>query len=260
MVIDAAVAAIVLVFALWGWWRGLLRKLAAIGALIAASLLAGLVGREVAHLAAARWNIQAMTVLYIACGVLAWGVLFIVGRIVLGFLARRLGSNQEGKPAGWNRGLGALCGAVEGLALCWFIVAIFDVIPEDIRARRLAPLHEAMKRSPVAVPLTHATSPAAYLELQPLIGDLAIIADQPSVLRDLGEQEPVRELAENPKVRTILDDKDLMAEWRKGRVTWVLSHPRVTEALEDPDIRDTLRRTDLRQALRRLAAQAAEKE
>lgn len=258
MAIDIAVAIIVLVFALWGWWRGMLRKLAAIGALVIASLLAGLVGRKAAHLAAERWDIHVgmLTVLYVVCGVVAWGVLFILGRILLGFVAKRLGSNKEGTPAGWNRGLGALFGGIEALVLCWFIVAIFDVIPEDIRARRFPPLHEAMQASPVVVPLTHATSPAAHLELQPLISDLAVIADQPSVLRSLEEEEAVRELAKNEKMRKVLDDKELMAEWRKGRVTWVLSHPRVAEALEDPDIRDTLRRTDLRDALRRLAAQA----
>ena len=238
----------------------MLRKLAGIGALVVASVAAGFVGREIARLAAARWTIQTGPVVHILCSLLAWVLLFVVGRILLGYLARKLGSDQEGKPARWNRWMGALFGAVQAMALCWFVVAIVDSIPEDTRARWLSTVHEQMKTSPLVVPATHATNPAAHLELEPLIADVSAIAARPSVLRQLEDDEAARELLGSDKVRRILDDPELMSEWRKGRFGWFLAHPRVTEALEDSDVRELLRSTDLREALRRLAGKARAEE
>ena len=255
MVIDVIVGAAVLACAVWSYHRGLLRKLAGIAALVIACLLAGLVGREIAHRAAERWDIQAMAALYVVCTILAWVLLFIVGRIVLGFLARRLGSDQEGRPAGWNRWLGGLFGAVQGLLLCWFVLAVLDAVPEDIRAGHLGPLHRAMEASPFCW-LVSATNPAARLELQPLIDDVSAIAARPAVLRSLEREEVAQKLQANDKVKAILADEALIQEFKAGRLRRFFSDRRVRDALEDTEIRELLRQTDMRDAIRRLGAQA----
>ena len=259
MVIDVVVVVLVLAFAAWSWWRGLLRKLAGIAALVIASVAAGLVGREIARLAAARWNIQVGPAVYILCSVLAWVALFIVLRLAIGYLAKRWGSDEEGKPASWNRWLGALLGGVQALALCWFVLAILDAVPEDIRATRLGALHRQMEDSWVAWG-THATSPAALLELQPLIDDVSAVAVSPSVLRNLQYEEAVQKLQAHDKIQEILADRKLVDEFRAGRLRRFFSDRRVRDALEDPEIRDLLRQTPLRDTLRRLAGQARERE
>ena len=52
MTLDGVAGIIILLFALHGFWRGLLRKLAGIASLVIASLAAGYVGSELAALAA----------------------------------------------------------------------------------------------------------------------------------------------------------------------------------------------------------------
>jgi len=258
MTIDIVVGVLVAVFALYSYWKGLMRKLAGIGALVVASLGAGYVGREFATFAGTRWNIS-IPGLYIVCGVLGWIVLYVVGRIVLGYIGRKIGTNEEGQSRGWNKWLGALFGALEVVLLCWFIVAILDSIPEDVRARRLTALHNQMDNSAFAY-ATHATSPAALLELQPLIADVSTVAEQPAVLRNLEGEDSMQGVMQNEKVKSILADDKLMGYWRTSSLPRFFADPRVREALEDKELRDMLREADLRDTLRRMAEQAREAE
>jgi len=255
MVIDVVVGVLVVVFSIYSYFRGLLRKLAGIGALVIACVGAGVAGRAIAEFAATRWNITVMPVLYIVSGVLGWVLLYIGSRIVLGYVARRLGSDKEGEPKGWNKALGALFGAMQVLLVCWFVVAIFDAIPEDTRARRLGPLHRDMEDSWFAWG-THVTSPAARLELQPLIADLSAVSESPVVLRNLQYEESVRELLEHEKVQAVMADEKLLEEFKTGRLRRFFSDRRVRDALEDSEVRDALRQAPIRDTLRRLAVQA----
>lgn len=258
MVIDIVVGVLVLLFAIYSYRRGLLRKLAGIASLVIASVAAGFVGREFAMFAGERWNVS-MPGMYIACGVLAWLVLYIVGRIVLGTIARKLGTNQQGESRGWNKWLGGLFGALEIVVLCWFIVAILDAIPEDTRARRLPSLHQQMDQSVFAV-ATHATSPAALLELQPLIADVSAIAEQPKVLQNLEGEAAVQDLLRHEKVKDIMADEKLMEHWRAGRIPRFFADSKVRAALENHELREMLRKSDVRATVRRMAEKAREME
>lgn len=257
MVIDIVVAILVLGYATWSYVRGLLLKLAGIAALIVASLGAKLLGQLIAHWAAARWNIQTMTVLYVVCTLVAWVVLFILGLLVLRRLAKWMGSNKEGKPAAWNKLLGGVLGLGQMLLFCWFLLAIVDAVPEDYRARHIGPLHREMEASWFCLAV-HATNPAARLELQPLIDDVSAIAAQPAALKSLQDEDVVRKLSRNPKIEEILADPKLLEEFRAGKLRRFFSDRRVRDALEDSEIRATLREADLRDTLRRLAAEARE--
>jgi len=255
MVIDVVVGLLVLGLAAWSYFRGLLRKLAGIAALVVATLAASLVGRLVAHWAAARWGIQTMNVLYIVCTVVAWVLLFVVGLLVLRRVARWVGSDEEGKPAGWNKLLGGVLGLTEALIVCWFILAIFDAVPEDFRASRLRPLHQEMEASWFCLAV-HGTNPAARLELQPLVDDVSAIAARPAVLKNLQDEEVTKQICQTEQVKEILADPKLLDEFRAGRFRRFFSDRRVRDALEDPEIRKLLRQTDVRDTLRRLAVQA----
>ena len=254
MYIDCLVAVCVLVFALYGCWRGLLRKLASLGSLVIATLAAGYVGSGLAAYAADRWRVSSPMV-SIVCILVGWVMLFVLCRILLGLAAKALGSSPEGKPKPWNRLLGALFGAAEALLLCWFVVGALDAVPEDIRVARLPRLHEQMKRSGFAT-FTHGTSPLAWLELRPLIADVAAIADNPQALRSLAEDPTVRRLVEHPKVREVLRDEKLVEEVKRGRVFRFLSDRRVADALEDAEVRQLLRSSSLREVVRRTADEA----
>ncbi len=255
MVIDVVVVVLVVAFAVWSYFRGLLRKLAGIAALVVASVTAKLGGRWIAHWAATRWNIQTMTLLYILCTVIAWFAIFVLSWVLFRMLARWLGTTSEGKPAGWNRVLGGLFGAAQMLLTCWFFLAVLDVVPEDIRASHLAPLHRQMEDSWVMAAV-EATNPAARVELQPLIEDVSAIAARPAVLRRLADEPVAVSLCEREKVKAVLADEALVADFAAGRYRRFFSDRRVRDALEDPEIRDTLRQTDVRDTLRRLAKQA----
>lgn len=257
MAIDIVVAVLIAMFTVWSYFRGLLRKLAFIGALVVASLGAGFAGRWIARFAAERWEIGAMTLLYMACTIVGWVVVFVVSWVVFRLLARWLGSDEEGRPAKWNKMLGGVAGAAEAVILCWFPLAMVDAVPEDTRARYMAPLHRQMENSWVMLAVDH-TNPASRLELQPLIEDVSAIAARPAVLRDLRDEEVVRRLRQHDKVQAVLADEALVAEFRDGHLRRFFSDRRVRDALEDREIRKLLREADMRDTLRRLAAKARE--
>jgi uncharacterized membrane protein required for colicin V production len=258
MTLDAVVGAIILLFALHGLWRGLLRKLAGIASLVIASLAAGYVGSELASYAAQRWQVSSPAVTTV-CIMVGWIVLFIVCRIVLGFIARKLGSTEGGKPASWNRWLGALFGALEAGVPLWFLVGVADAIPEDVRATSLPRLHEEMKHSVFAT-FTHETSPLAYLELKPLIEDFAVIYKKPQVLQELAQEREVHALLSNPQVKEILQDRELMGELQQGRYVRFLTDRKVRDALEDPSVRQLLRAATLRRLVHEAALRARQPE
>jgi len=254
MVMDVLVLLSILLFAFLGYRSGLLRKLARIASLVVASLAAGHLAHPAARYAGDTWKMNSVVV-YIACCVLAWLVLFFVGLFVLGRIAKKLGSGEEGRPRPWNRKLGALFGGLEVFALWWFAIGILDALPEDIRARRLHSVHEQMATS-IFARVTHATNPAALLELQPLICDIAVIAENPGVLRGVARKPEIQELLQHPKVSGILADEALLEEWRSGRITGFFSSPKVRRALEDHEVRELLRRLPIRDILREAAREA----
>ncbi|MFP4057159.1 MAG: CvpA family protein [Candidatus Brocadiia bacterium] len=258
MIIDGVVLLATLLFALLAYWRGLLRKLAGIAAILIACVAVAFGGKELASLVAGQWELDPAAI-YIPVCIAGWLLVFILCRLTFGFLARKLGSAEDGKPRPWNRKLGALFGAIEGLALCWFVVGVMDCIPEDRRAQHAPGLHEQMKAS-FFTQLTHATNPAAYLELQPLISDLAVLSQYPQLLNQLEEDEDVQELLQHEKVKAILEDEALVEEWQEGHYPYVLADRKVREALEDPEVRGALRRVPLRDAVHRLAEEARQRE
>ncbi|MFW6108298.1 MAG: CvpA family protein [bacterium] len=257
MVIDIVVGLLIAAFATWSYFRGLLRKLAFIAALVVASLGAGFAGRWMARFAAERWDIGAMTLLYLVCTILGWVVVFVASWAVFRLLARWLGSDETGRPAGWNKMLGGLVGTAEAAILCWFPLAMVDAVPEDTRARHMAWLHGQMENSWFMLAVDH-TNPAARLELQPLIEDVSAIAARPAVLRDLKDEPVVRRLRQHEKVEAILADEALVQEFRDGHFRRFFSDRRVRDALEDRELREMLRQADVRDTLRRFAAKARE--
>jgi uncharacterized membrane protein required for colicin V production len=258
MTLDGVVGIILLLFALHGFWRGLLRKLAGIASLVIASLAAGYVGSWLAAYAVQRWGVSSPAVTTM-CIMVGWIMLFVVCRIVLGLVARKLGSTAGGTPASWNRWLGALFGAVEAGVPLWFLVGVADAIPEDVRASSLPRLHEEMKHSVFAA-FTHETSPLAYLELKPLIEDFAVIYKNPQVLQGLSQEKEVKALLDNPKVKEILKDPELVGELQQGGYVRFLTDRKVRNALEDPSIRQLLRAATLRSLVHNAANRARQAE
>ncbi len=258
MVIDIAVLIALLVLMATSYRKGLLRKLASIAALLIASLAVGFVAREAAAFAQARWQFNpALT--YALCCVVGWLLLFYFSRFILGLIAKKLGSGEEGKPKPWNRKLGALFGALEALALGWLIVGMLDAIPEDIRARRLPRLHDQLEGSLFTSWVVRPTSPAALLELQPLISDLTVVADDPEALRAVQTSRKLRALVRHPKVAAIIEDEGLLEEWRRGRLARFFADRKVREALEDPEVRKLIRELPVAEILRQAAETARHK-
>jgi len=255
MMVDVAVLVALLVFVAVSYRRGLLRKLASIAALLIACFASGFVAREAAAYAISRWGYNpALT--YGICVVLAWLVLFYFSRFIFRRLAKKLGSGEEGKPKPWNRKLGALFGALEALALAWLVVGMLDAIPEDVRARRLPGLHDQLEGSLFTSWVVRTTSPAALLELQPLISDLAVVSDDPKALRAVQTSRKLRALVTHPKVAAIIEDEELLEEWRRGRLARFFADRKVREALEDPEVRKLIRELPVAEILRQAAESA----
>jgi uncharacterized membrane protein required for colicin V production len=255
MIIDIVVGVLALLFGALSYRRGLLAMLAGILSLVIACVAAGFVGGRAAGLAAERWNVSAPWV-YAICCVLAWVVLYVLARIMLGFIAKRLGSGEEGKPKPWNKQLGFLFGALEALVLCWFVLAILDAIPEDSRSRSWPRLHDELEGSFFTTYVVRPTSPAAYLELQPLIADLTALAENPKALEAIEGKPEIQQFVEHEKVQAILKDEKIVEEWKRGRPARLLSHPTIRDALEDPELRKMLRELPIRQILHEAAEKA----
>jgi len=252
--LDSLVALSALLFALLGYWRGLLRKLAGLASLVIASVAASTVGARLAAYASQRWQADSPGVT-VLCIIIGWLALYVVCRIVLGFIARKLGSGPEGKPARWNRVLGALFGAIEAGLICWFVVATLDAMPEDKRAAWMPKVHEELKHSAFAT-LAHETSPFAFFELTPLIADISDLVEKPQALASLGQEPEVAPLLNSPSVQAIMQDQALVEELRQGRVARFLADPKVRAALEDPAVRQLLRAATLRELVHRAAERA----
>jgi uncharacterized membrane protein required for colicin V production len=259
VVIDIVVGVLVLLFAALSYRRGLLRRLAGIAALVIASLTAGFVGREAAAYAAQRWGYSS-AVLYAVCCVVAWVVLFLVSRLILRRIAKGLGSDEEGDVKPWNKKLGALFGILEAAALCWLVVGILDAVPEDIRAERFTGLHNQLEGSFFTNWVVRPTNPATRLELQPMIDDLAVVADEPQALRGIERHEKLQALFRNEKLQAVLADEKLLTEWQKGRYARFFADRKVREALEDPELRDLIRELPVQEILHEAAERARKAE
>jgi len=259
MVIDVVVVLLALLFGVASYWRGVLSKLASILSLVIACLAAGFVGGRAAGFAVERWGLSAPWA-YAICAMLAWIVLYILARIALGVIARSLGSGEGGKPHPWNRKLGFVFGAFEALVLCWFVLAIFDAIPEDQRARSWPRLHDQLEGSFYTVYVVRPTSPSAYLELRPLMADLTALAQNPKALEGIEDKPEFRQFLDHTKVQAVVRDGKIVEEWKRGRLARLLSHPKVREALEDPELRQMLRELPIRQILHEAAEGAAQPE
>jgi len=255
MIIDIVVGVALLLFAALSYRKGLLRKLANLGALVVASLGSGFVGHLAAGYVIAKWDINS-TLAYGVCALLAWIVLFLVARLILRMVAKGLGSDEEGDVRPWNKKLGGLFGAIEALAIAWLIVGILDAIPEDVRVRRVAALHDQLEASFFATYVVRPTSPATRLELQPLIDDLTVVANQPAALSGIERRQELRTLFSNEKFRAVLTDQELLDEWRKGRFARFFGDRKVREALEDPELRKLVRELPVKEILHEAAERA----
>jgi hypothetical protein len=250
-VIDAAAILIVLLFALHGYWRGLLRKLAGIGAFVIASITVGIVAERAAAWVSQRWDVHPVLV-YLPCCVVGWLVIFIVCRVLLGSVAGALGGGADGKPSSWNRQLGAIFGAVEALALCWFVVGILLSFPPDWRKERMPAVHKELDRS-VLAKVTQQTNPSIFVAFGTLISDMDVLASEPEALEELAADPSVRKVVANRKVMEVLTDEGLVEEWRQGRRMSFLTDRKVLNALEDSEVAGLLRDPEFREAVHKVA-------
>lgn len=144
---DAVVLGLLLAFAAWGAWQGVLRLLVALGSLVAAFPLAKTFGPAVEGIvvkAASVTNEEAVRVAWVAVflgALLAGGLLFAVARP----LVRRLP-----KPGLAQRLLAALLGGIHGaLLIALTIQAMLLVLPgasvtADVARSRSAPISRAI--------------------------------------------------------------------------------------------------------------------
>ena len=253
--LDVIVLGVVLLFTLIGFLRGLLRKLAGLGALVGACIGVGYVARPATRYLVDNWEGANWLLVYVVCAVLGWIVLYILLRVILGYIAGALGSNEKGKPRPWNRKLGAAFGGLEGLLICWLVVMLLCAVPEDVFAKYLPALNEELQGSLFAK-ATRTTTPSALAKLEPLIDDLKAVARKPETLEKLAQEAPVEELLENDKVDSIVKDEELTDHLREGRVERFLEDRKVGQALTDPEVLRILRSPALRRALSEAAQEA----
>ena len=183
---------------------------------------------------------------------MGWLVIYIICRVLLGFVATALGGGANGKPSSWNRQLGAIFGAVEALALCWFIVGILLSFPPDWRKERMPAVHRELEVSTVAQ-YTQMTNPSIFVAFGTLISDMDVLASEPEALEELATDPSVRKVLANGKVMEVLTDEGLVEEWRKGRRMSFLTDRKVLNALEDSEVAELLRDPEFRRAVHDVA-------
>jgi len=210
--LDALVVAVVLLFVLLGFLRGILHGglvLCALGvAYLASGRLEAPFGSLLLSLSQLRPAV-AYTLGRVLGGVLVYASL----RVAVSVADRRIGRTRHGVLQPWNRNLGAVVGLVfgAGLGLCLLCLA---GAAQGSYLRRLVSPH----------------NPADRLLVTDSLRVVSAARRDPEMLAELEQEDVFRRLAEHPTVRAILEDEELMDAIRRQDIVRVARDEKIRSA------------------------------
>ena len=187
MIVDLIVLILLVLFVLHGIYRGFLVQLFALIALVAALLLAPLLGRVFQPLLA-RVASMAPTFRMIIGVFLAGLIIYALIRIGLSIGFHQLGRDEEThKLQPWNKATGGILGGVKGFLMLWVffcLVFAFPVSGEQMRGG------SALRRSRFGQAVTK-WNPIARVRVALVVTGLAQVMDDPAMAKELREDRSV---------------------------------------------------------------------
>jgi len=235
--IDVIAICVVLGFTLAGFLSGILRTSLWVVALLVAYFASVRVTAPFAHLAGAVASLPAGTAHVL--GRVAAGIAIYVSLVVFARIAdRKVGRFNSGVLKRWNRNGGALAGLVFGTLLVFCGLCVADAL---LKASPESEAFFARKaRASRLRALVSPINPADRFLITDFLRLLSAVKQDPVLLEKLKEQEEYRVFLENPKVKAVLEDEQLMEAIRAGNWSEVLAHERTRALLKDEELRKTI--------------------
>jgi len=191
---------------------------------------------------------------------------YLVGRIVAGLLiyaslricaslvSRKFGRTRRGITHGWNRKLGALSGFLFGALLALAVLlgadTLLKVYPDASGAVAASARSSRLRR------LVSAHNPADRYLLTDALRLLRVAAQNPEVLSELGTEERIQQVLNQPDIRSVMQDEELQKAVRRGDLDAVLNNPNLRRLLESKEARQSIFSPETRAALDELLRQA----
>ena len=245
--VDLAVVLIVVVSALWGYMRGILRRVLFIASLVVAYLGSAPLGPWLGGMIAARvdWPANACyTVGRIAGGLLIYVSLTVCAQV----MDRKLGHTRAGYMRLWNRNWGLVGGLASGLLIALIVLFVADSMLKAF-PEASGSLAEAARRSTLRRMVSR-FNPGDRFLVTDVLRLLRASRDDPAAVQRLSEQEEVRSLLEHPDVRSVMNDAELGRALRAGEVDVVLQNENLRRLLKSRDLRQRLVAPGIREALK----------
>jgi len=250
--IDVLVLIILAGFLFWGYEKGVLSAAMTLAAMVVAAFVSAYLAPGVAGYLTGLEPTARYPVARVGSLLVAWISLRISGRVI----ARRYGRTERGEVRLWNRRIGGLAGLISGLTVVLIVLSVLDtyvqVAPDE--EGRLA----VWARGSFLRRVVHPFNPLNKPPLDVLVTLVVRARKDPAVIEKLAEDERVRQIREHPAIQAMLQDKDLMATLREGRVEEFIRHQKVRNAWDDPDLHAMLASNELRQAIKDACAEPGE--
>ncbi len=233
MLVDVACAVVLIAFAILGAWRGLIRQVFSLLAVVMIALFAVPVGVAVAGPIAEGWGPGAATKLKIGLSLGAALAIYIFVKLIGGAadhaIGRRRAGGGESQLAPWNRYWGAALSVVKAALLCWLIVCFFTAFPD------LAPGATARVRKSWSGRTTQLFNPferwigsETRLAMRSALVDLWKLKRYPAAYRKVIREESIQRVLEHKRIRELLDEG-------KGNIIAALASREFRESLSDVD-------------------------
>lgn len=246
---------IILVFVILGYFRGLLRFVAAFAALAVAGLLArvfSLPGQWVAGTFAPAALVPLAGTLVAGIGIFVVGY-FVAERFIVKRERARVEAGEEAREP-WEGYLGGFLGGVWGLVLVVLCLTGIDTVTTvqetmeqasaDLEVRRghepaavtVAPGSlGAQVRESIFAGLVRRANPVKE-ERRKVLHDFTVVMGDDRLFERFRKHPKVAELATTPEVVALAEDAEVQQLVRDQRYGELLNHPKVAGVARDPDL------------------------
>jgi len=262
MIIDIVAGALILVFMIIGFVRGILLSVLSIVSIVAAWFISKPLSVPVAERMLERWPDMSAGLAETIARLLVGGFVLLSLLIASGLIDKFVGRGKQGERLAWNRNLGAVAGLVFGGVLAFVLLSVADSAykaagtSEGFVARQM---EDSYARDFVS---EH--NPADRLQITDVLKFVRYAQEHPDMVEELRRSPEWQEIAQDPKVQSVLQDRELMediaeasAERDVSRLREISQGEKLQAVLNDPELRRKLLSPALRE---RIAQIVAEKE
>lgn len=238
---DLVALGLVGIFAVWGFFTGFSRQVAAAVAALAAFAAAAPGGRFFAQ-PVAGWLKSSLTVGTVCATVLVFFVVWLVVRLVLTAFLRGLLAGKDGQRRGLDRGLGFALGGGKAAAVIFVGVcaAVFLENNLVVAGRRFA----IAPKDSVLVRWARQANVLEYLQFSGVhdLAKVAKLSHDPQAAAKLKGDPDYAALMADPRFRGLVDQGALKKALETGDLRGLLKNNSVVELINDPKMARHLER------------------